>query len=403
VSADEGYVFHNRLTHSLEVAQIGRRLAEKINHQSTQDDRTDFTYKNPTYINPDVVESACLAHDLGHPPFGHAGEKALQEWCDSIFDKDPNFGGFEGNAQTMRIVTKLSEHSEKGYGLNLCRTTLQAIAKYPWFYSDQRASTSMPKFCFYEDDREIFNWLFKGTPPTSKTIECQIMDAADELTYSLHDFIDLSLAGLIPLNLLASSPQERKHVLDFWIEQKSDKPDLINKIKTNLNDEFLDGALSQLVGSFGFSEAQLQSLDSRRAINAWQSNMLTQYFNGTTVENGKLCTKKVPLELKLLLKFFQKTVWFYVIEGSSLAAQQYGQKRAIKNILACLFVNEPNAKGHIRAHLVPNHLQDIIPNDRQDKYQCARSCVDIVASLSERELIAFYKRLSGHDVGSIRL
>src|SRR5262249_38306651 len=117
VAANSGYVFHNRLTHSLQVAQVGRRIAEKLNQ--TQ-------HESQKFICPDVVEAACLAHDLGHPPFGHTAEQTLNTLAKKI-------GGFEGNAQSFRIVTRLASRSLKYGGLDLTAATLSAILKYPWF------------------------------------------------------------------------------------------------------------------------------------------------------------------------------------------------------------------------------------------------------------------------------
>lgn len=120
VAANSGYVFHNRLTHSLQVAQVGRRMAEKLVQIQTKEGIVPLGA-----IDPNVVEAACLAHDLGHPPFGHVIEDELNELADQI-------GGFEGNAQSFRIVTKLAFHSPLYLGLDLTRATLAGVLKYPW-------------------------------------------------------------------------------------------------------------------------------------------------------------------------------------------------------------------------------------------------------------------------------
>ena len=179
-----------RLTHSLEVAQVGREMAVEFG------------------IDPDIVDTACLAHDLGHPPFGHNGEKGLNEWA-----KD--FGGFEGNAQTLRLLTRIEQkvYSKDGiaFGLNLTRASLDASCKYPWTrefaVQDSGADRSI-KFGVYEDDVPVFEWLRQGAKDRIKCFEAQIMDFSDDVAYSVHDFEDAVVEGFIKLEQLKGSAQE---------------------------------------------------------------------------------------------------------------------------------------------------------------------------------------------------
>lgn len=179
-----------RLTHSLEVAQVGREMAVEFG------------------IDPDIVDTACLAHDLGHPPFGHNGEKGLNEWA-----KD--FGGFEGNAQTLRLLTRIEQkvYSKDGvaFGLNLTRASLDASCKYPWTrefaVQDSGADRSI-KFGVYEDDVPVFEWLRLGAKDRIKCFEAQIMDFSDDVAYSVHDFEDAVVEGFIKLEELRGSSQE---------------------------------------------------------------------------------------------------------------------------------------------------------------------------------------------------
>ena len=200
VAPMEGHGFHNRLTHTIKVAQIGKRLAQRLLMENEPE-----LIEAHGGVDPDAVEAACLGHDLGHPPFGHVAEEVL----DTMLRAGGLSDGFEGNAQSFRILTKLAIRSERHPGLNLTRATLDAAMKYPW-----QRHPGDTKFAAYLTETDDFNFARTLSRTSTRSLDAEIMDWADDIAYSVHDLEDFYKAGLLPLQDLTQSREIRKRFLE---------------------------------------------------------------------------------------------------------------------------------------------------------------------------------------------
>ena len=351
----------NRLTHSLEVAQIGREFGAALG------------------CSADLVDTACLAHDIGHPPFGHNGEAALDEISGDI-------GGFEGNAQTLRVLTRLEakrSHADgRSAGLNLTRASLDAATKYPW--PRGAAPTPTHKFGVYPDDAEVFAWLRQGAPdePGRRCLEAQVMDWADDVAYCVHDVEDGIASGRIDPAALRS---EVEQVVVLTVARDTYAPDLAGDV--------LGGALERLLGSgwvpasHDGSRADLAALkdmtsrligrfvrtveDSTRARHG--HGVLTRYAADLVVPDG------VRAETAVL-----KGIAAHYVMRSDERLDLMERQRAVVGELVRHYLDHPE-------EMDPLHRQARAEARRSgDEAAQLRSVVDQVASLSDVRALAVH-------------
>lgn len=355
----------NRLTHSLEVAQVGRELATALS------------------LSPDVVDTACLSHDLGHPPFGHNGERALNDWAEGI-------GGFEGNAQSLRILTRLEpkvlDAQGATFGLNLTRASLDATCKYPW-----TAEHPLPdaggrlKFGVYPDDEPIFRWLREGAPGRVRCIEAEVMDLSDDIAYSVHDFEDAIVNGYLdPVRL--ADPAEHEALVtaiqawvgfDFARDELSDAlyrlrrlPQWLDRFSESRRDlARLKNLTSDLIGRF----ARAATAATREA---YDSPVLTRYRAHVVVP------RVVEAEMAVLKGIIGAFV--VSIEGRKTLYKE--QRGLLKRLCTALWEAGP-------AVLDPVFAADFEAADTDAARR--RIIVDQVASLTDPSAIGWHTRLVG--------
>jgi dGTPase len=346
-----------RLTHTLEVAQIGRELGDALG------------------CDPDLVETACLVHDLGHPPFGHNGEEALHKASLDI-------GGFEGNAQTFRLLTRLESKTirdGRSLGLNLTRATLDAATKYPWAFDGKN-----PKFGFYEEDKEIFDWVRLNVKNQTKVFEAQVMDIADDIAYSVHDIED-AIYGQHFSPLALDSEPEFKEVVKLAATEYA----------TEIDEDNLNKALNSLIKQSWWVKSFTATQVDMAALKNMTSHLIGKFTEeieqatkaGNKAENFTRYNANliVPLETKAQIAVLKAVVNLFVMQRKG-AAENYAQEQdLILNIVEGLQNNPQKLDPQFK------HQFDNAGSSKEAK----RAVIDQVASLTDSSA----RRLAQEFVG----
>lgn len=360
--AGEGDFPRTRMTHSLEVAQVGRELGAALG------------------CDPDLVETACLAHDLGHPPFGHNGEDALDEACRDI-------GGFEGNAQTLRILTRLEAKAfgdpdgggaARPVGLNLTRATLDAATKYPW---PRRPGTR--KFGVYADDLPVFTWMRLGVAGERRSFEAQVMDWADDVAYSVHDVEDGIHAGHIRLDALPD-PEVRASLAQMAAEE----------YLPGASPDSLEAALDRLLATPFWPGGYAASLRDLAALKDMTSQLIGRFTAAAETatraaqpeallirHRGSLVVPASVREEVAVLKAIAKQ---FVMQRSGSRRRYDRQQDLIHELVDALVAGAPDT---LEPHLRPTWQSAL------DDAAALRVVIDQVASLTDLSVVSWHTRL----------
>jgi dGTPase len=350
-----------RLTHSLEVAQIGREIAVLLG------------------ADPDVVDAAGLAHDIGHPPFGHNGETALDEVARDC-------GGFEGNAQTLRVLTRLEAkvaHPDGApAGLNLTRATLDATCKYPW---PRRAGT--PKFGHYAEDGAAFAWLRDGAPEGRRCLEAQIMDWADDVAYSVHDVEDGVHGGLIRLETVGED--ERATICAIAAADYSPRP--VAELAPVL-DALLDRPtlrdLADYDGSYRAQAAAKRATSELTGRFAAAAVEATRAVHGTGPLTRYAADLAVPDDVAAECALLKAVAAHYVMRRPGTVERQAGQRRLLAQLVEAIAGGAP---GTLDRGLRPAWSAATSDGER------LRVVVDQVAQLTDTSAVTRHRRLVRPD------
>lgn len=350
-----------RLTHSLEVAQIAREMGAALG------------------LDPDITDAAGLAHDLGHPPFGHNGERALDE-------VSADCGGFEGNAQTFRVVSRLESKVLAGdvsAGLNLTRAVLDSTCKYPW-----TRRTGTRKFGVYAEDLPTFQWARRGVSDARPCLEAQVMDWSDDVAYSVHDVEDGVITGLIDLSRL-THPAEVSEICRIAATEYL-------AMDTTALADVLGGLLRlpvlQDVAAYG--PALGGSRRGRVALKRATSELLGR-FSSAAVQatrqrygDGTLVRHEADLQIPEVVQaecaLLKATAFRYVMQREGAAELQSRQRALLKELVARL-VERPQ-------ELLQEHAEK--HEQAVDDAARLRAVIDQVAELTDRAAIRWRERLA---------
>ncbi|WP_406246620.1 deoxyguanosinetriphosphate triphosphohydrolase family protein [Microbacterium sp. M] len=421
-----GLAVHNRLTHSIKVAAIARAIAS---HLSARTDDAGRVVEDLGGAHPVVVQAAAAAHDLGHPPFGHLGEQTLDRVARRRFGLTE---GFEGNAQTYRIISRLDEHDRPGVGLNLTAAVRAAVLKYPWRRGEGGPSRGgASKFNFYAIDEPDAREALSAYPLIERgqqTVECSIMDISDDIAYSLHDLDDFYRAGLLNAatlsaefrnwhrdlvrlrtlddDVLTADTRTPGHSLellwrrlkskDAWIADEDAFGEAVARVKTEVIEGLLaepfDGSLTSERALAGFTTAWIARLQSS-----------VEVHRHPDIRSGHVSLDRRAWHEVAVLKFLHER---FILERPDLTVYQRGQASVLERLVDgfAAWLDDPRD-----ARRAPRRLVDLVELAREDHRRLGgagtdadrdrlargRGIIDYVASLTDAQAGSLDALLAG--------
>ena len=363
--------YRTRLTHSMEVAQIGRSICTWL--RSLEGPLAD-----DFYIDSDLVEASCLAHDMGHPPFGHSGERTLQELM-------KRRGGFEGNAQTLHLLCETMYQNESGVkGMQPTRALLDGVLKYKKLYTEW-ASPPVNHF-IYDTQEPIRDWVFGGVriPGTLmrgtnlndfKSVECQIMDWADDAAYSLNDIVDGVRAGFLTI--------ERVERWAAGEQIDAAKQGHMDSLFEAVRADRLENTFSQKIGAF----IKACRLKERENFMAGKTN---RYKYELLVESAALAEAA----------FFKKMANDIIFESPQLEQLEFKARSVFLALHNAIWENYAQRNERIIT-ILPGSVSRLIDAEKSLDGKARRIC-DYLSGLTDGMIVRTYRRLFDPEFGSFR-
>lgn len=393
---ETGFIFHSRLTHSIKVAQVARGLAQSLKRLAQDDELDPGATRLVDCLDEDATEAAALAHDLGHPPFGHLAEKVLQT--------EAKHATFEGNAQSFRIVTRLALRTanagdgQSPVGLNLTRRTLNGILKYPWLREEEPEEHHRKWGAYHDGDKRTFEWARRGFAEEERSLEACLMDWADDVTYAVHDMDDFFRAGLIPLERLTSPgslelQRFQRHLRERTKELAGRGDEDPERYVEAAERFFAEGAVSTINLPFG------GRTDERVTLRQLGSHLIGLYISAPQLrdtEDGTSVELVIDDDIVDQVKVLKQLTWFYVINRPSLAVIQRGQRQMITT----LFRMYRNAVAAGEAHLLPPLFAERV-EEVESKASKERVVIDLIAGMTESSAAEIYRQRTGITPGSV--